>query len=84
MDSAVCWGRGEKGMKAPKKKPEWAGAGPRRGFPGRPTPVSPTSCLMKSFSLLGLPRGPKSRFNQRSEKMQNQRETVKQNKIRIV
>ena len=28
MDSAVCWGGSEKGTKALKKEPEWAGQDP--------------------------------------------------------
>ena len=33
----------------------------------------------KTFSLLGLPRVPKNKFNQRREKMQKERKTVKHN-----
>ena len=45
-----------------------------QGIPGE----EPPPC-----SLLHLPQVPKSKFNQRSEKMQKQRKTFKQGKIRI-
>lgn len=50
----------------------------------QPHPMSPASCLQKHFSLWGLPWVLKSKFNQRTEKMQKQRKTVKQGKIIIV
>ena len=53
-----------------------------QAFPGtEPLPlVSPASCLQKNFNLLGLPQVPKSKFSQRSEKIQKQRKVVKQEK----
>ena len=50
-------------------------------LPAAPPCPTPASCLLKNFSLLGLPQVPKSKFNQRSEKMQKDRKTVKQDKI---
>ena len=49
----------------------------------RPPPTSPplASYLWKNFSLLSLPLVPKDKSNQRSEKMQKQSKTVKQDKI---
>ena len=44
----------------------------------------PASLLQKNFSLRGLPRVPKNKFNQRNEKMQKQRKIVKQDKIIVV
>ena len=38
----------------------------------------------KNSSLLSLLQVPKSKFNQRSEKMQKQRKTAKQDKIKTV
>ena len=50
--------------------------------PQHPCPP-PAPCLWKNFSLLDLPQVLKSTFNQRSEKMQKERKTVKQDKIII-
>ena len=40
----------------------------------------PAPWLQRNFSLLGLPQVPRNKFNQRSEKIQEQRKTVKQDK----
>ena len=49
-----------------------------RGLLGDRHPRSPASSLQESFSLLlGLPRVPKSKFNQRSEKIQKHRKKSK-------
>ena len=54
----------------------------------RPLPLPlcppPASYLYKNVSLLGLAQVPKNKFNQRSEKRQKQRKTVKQDKIILV
>ena len=58
----------------------WAFLGTDSPAPRGHTPIS---CLWKSFSLLGFHWVPKSKFNQRSEKMQKQRERGKQDKMRV-
>ena len=42
------------------------------------------ACLLFIENLLVLSQVPKNTFNQRSEKMQKQRKTVKQNKVLII
>ena len=58
-----------------------------QGFPKQTRPPHvlclPLVCK-KNLSFLGLPQIPKNKFNQRSEKMQKERKTVKQDKIIIV
>ena len=49
-------------------------------WPSLPTHDLSAFCFMKNFSLLGLPWVPKNKFNQRDEKIQKQRKTVKQDK----
>ena len=57
--------------------------GPSQNRTPNPSVQCPLSapCPQKNFSLLGFPRVSKSIFNQRSQKMQKKRKTVKQDKI---
>ena len=53
---------------------------PFGAFPGHtPSCPPPASCLQKNLSLLGIPQVLKSKCNQRTEKMQKEKKSVKQN-----
>ena len=74
----LMWSQPEHAISVTKQDP--VGLSGQRAPPPPPCPP-PDLCLQRNFSLLDLPEVPKTKFNQRTEKMQKERKTVKQDKV---